>query len=100
MLTFIKLNNNISTLLTSTFRDTLTFFVSNSTFSILNNNLLISNKISLISNKNSSISNSNFFMFSTNLIKFLMLTFINKLIIDSIIQKIQLFNALNVKTKL
>ena len=37
---------------------------------------------------------------STNLIKFLTLTFIDKLIIDSIIQKIRLFNALNVETKL
>ena len=51
-------------------------------------------------NKNSLVLNSIFFAFSTSLIKFFTLTFIDKLIIDSIIQEIQLFNALNVETKL
>ena len=54
----------------------------------------------LISNRNSLILNSNFFAFSASLIKFFTLTFIDKLIIDLIIQEIRLFNALNVETKL
>ena len=97
---FIELNNNILTLLTLIFYNILIFFVSNNTFLILNNNFSILNKISLISSKNSLILNNTFFAFSTNLIKFFTSTFINKIIIDSIIQKTRLFNALNVKTKL
>ena len=100
MFTFIKLNNNISTLLTLTFCNILTFFVLNSTFLVSNNNFLILNKTLLISNKNSLILNNIFFTFSTSLIKFFTSTFIDKLIIDSIIQEIWLFNALNVETKL
>ena len=102
MFTFIELNNNISTSLTLIFRNILisTFFVLNNTFSISNHNFLVLNKISLILNRNSLILNNTFFAFLINLIKFFTLTFIDKLIIDLIIQKIRLFNALNVETKL
>ena len=77
----------ISTLLMLIFRDIsiLTFFASS--------------KISQISNKNFSISNSTFFVFSTNLIEIFTLTFIDKLIIDLIVQKTRLFNTLGVETK-
>ena len=102
MFTFIKSNNNISISSTSIFRNisTLTFFVLNNIFSISNHNFLALNKTLSILNKNSLILKNIFFAFSASLIKFFTLTFIDKLVINSIIQKTRLFNALNVEIKL
>ena len=90
---FIESNNNISTLSTSVFRNISIFFVSNSNFLILN-------KTFSILNRNLLISNNIFFAFLASSVKFFTSTFIDKLIIDLIIQKIRLFNTLNIETKL
>ena len=74
--------------------------ISSKIFKISNNNSLISNNNSPIANKKFFVANSISFAFSTSLIEIFTLMFINKLIINSIAQKIRLFNTSSVKTKL
>ena len=77
-----------------------TFQISSKIFEISNNNSSVSNNNSSVANRNFFVANNTPFASSTSSIGIFTLTFIDELIIDSIAQKIRLFNASSIETKL